>query len=53
MRVDESTLNGSRIKIARISIEVDMNKALISKFRLIRRIQKVEYKGIYTSCMLW
>ena len=28
-------------------MEVDLEKALISKFELIRRIRKIEYEGIH------
>ncbi|KAJ8774667.1 hypothetical protein K2173_017113 [Erythroxylum novogranatense] len=50
MRVDESTEANTRAKYARISMEVDLSKPLIAKFRLRRRIWKVEYKGLHLVC---
>lgn len=47
MRVDASTELVSRAKYARISIEVDLNKLLKSKFHLRRHIWKVK------ACMLY
>ncbi|KAJ8762306.1 hypothetical protein K2173_007463 [Erythroxylum novogranatense] len=50
VRVDESTKASTRAKYARISVEVDLKKSLISKFRLKRKIWKVEYEGLHLVC---
>ncbi|KAJ8764835.1 hypothetical protein K2173_010300 [Erythroxylum novogranatense] len=50
MRVDKSTEASTRAKYARISVEVDLRKPLISKFRLKCRIWKVEYEGLHLVC---
>ncbi|KAJ8769183.1 hypothetical protein K2173_000958 [Erythroxylum novogranatense] len=50
MRVDGSTEASSRAKYARISVEVDMRKPLLSKFRMMRKIWRVEYEGLHLVC---
>ncbi|KAJ4851652.1 hypothetical protein Tsubulata_014474 [Turnera subulata] len=44
----EVTLRYSRVKYARICIEVDLTKPLVSKFRLCRKIWRVVYEGLST-----
>lgn len=37
----------SRAKYARLCIEVDLSQPLVAKFRMRRRIWRIEYKGIH------
>ncbi|KAJ1403694.1 Zinc finger, CCHC-type [Sesbania bispinosa] len=39
-----------RAKFARICIEIDLNKILISQFSLEKRIYNVEYEGLHLVC---
>ncbi|CAN1140682.1 hypothetical protein LINPERHAP2_LOCUS12009, partial [Linum perenne] len=48
VRLDHSTLEGSRGKFARICVEVDLSKPLLSKYRLRRRVRRVDYEGLHT-----
>ncbi|KAJ8747958.1 hypothetical protein K2173_007845 [Erythroxylum novogranatense] len=50
MRVDESTEASSQAKYARINVEIDLSKPLIAKFRMRRRIWKMEYEGLHLVC---
>ncbi|CAN1147044.1 Uncharacterized protein At4g02000 [Linum perenne] len=50
VRVDGMTLLGSRGNYARLCIEVDLNKPLVSKYLLNRRVRRVEYEGLHEIC---
>ncbi|CAN1127159.1 hypothetical protein LINPERHAP2_LOCUS3861 [Linum perenne] len=50
VRLDHTTLEGSRGNFARICVEVDLSKPLLSKYRLRRRVRRVEYEGLHTIC---
>ncbi|CAN1149421.1 hypothetical protein LINPERHAP2_LOCUS17012, partial [Linum perenne] len=50
VRLDHTTLEGSRGNFARICVEVDLSKPLLSKYRLRRPIRRVEYEGLHTIC---
>ncbi|CAN1120793.1 hypothetical protein LINPERHAP2_LOCUS409 [Linum perenne] len=50
VRVDGTTLFGSRGNYARVCIEVDLLKPLVSKYRLHRRVRRVEYEGLHEIC---
>ncbi|CAN1142820.1 hypothetical protein LINPERPRIM_LOCUS26198 [Linum perenne] len=50
VRLDGTTLEGSRGNFARICVEVDLSKPLLSKYRLRRRIRRIEYEGLHTIC---
>ncbi|CAN1128426.1 hypothetical protein LINPERHAP2_LOCUS4620 [Linum perenne] len=50
VRVDHTTLEGSRGNFARICVEVDLCKPLLSKYRLRRRVRRIEYEGLHTIC---
>ena len=50
IRVDNATSTKSCGHYKRISVEVDLIKLLVSKFRLRRRIGKLEYEGIHLVC---
>ncbi|CAN1154165.1 hypothetical protein LINPERHAP2_LOCUS19853 [Linum perenne] len=48
VRLDLTTLGGSRGNFARICVEVDLSKPLLSKYRLRRRVRRIEYEGLHT-----
>ncbi|CAN1131016.1 hypothetical protein LINPERHAP2_LOCUS6160 [Linum perenne] len=48
--IDHTTLEGSRGNFARICVEVDLSKPLLSKYRLRRRVRRIEYEGLHTIC---
>lgn len=50
VKVDVATEEASRAKYARFSVEIDLARPLISKFRMRRRIWRVEYEGIHLVC---
>ncbi|CAN1135614.1 hypothetical protein LINPERHAP2_LOCUS8956 [Linum perenne] len=50
IRVDGTTLLGSRGNYVRLCIEVDLHKPLVSKYRLNRRVRRVEYEGLHEIC---
>ncbi|CAN1153892.1 hypothetical protein LINPERHAP2_LOCUS19690 [Linum perenne] len=50
VRIDHTTLEGTRGNFARICVEVDLSKPLLSKYRLRRRVRRVEYEGLHTIC---
>ncbi|CAN1241897.1 hypothetical protein LINPERPRIM_LOCUS5150 [Linum perenne] len=45
VRIDHTTLEGSRGNFARICVEVDLSKPLLYKYRLRRRVHRIEYEG--------
>lgn len=47
MRVDIATEERTRAKFARLFMEIDLSKPLISKFRMRRRIWRLEYEGMH------
>ncbi|CAN1133019.1 hypothetical protein LINPERHAP2_LOCUS7404 [Linum perenne] len=50
IRIDHTTLQGNRGNFARICVEVDISKPLVSKYRLRRRVRRIEYEGLHTIC---
>ncbi|CAN1187237.1 hypothetical protein LINPERHAP2_LOCUS38612 [Linum perenne] len=50
VRLDLTTMGGSRGNFARICVEVDLSKPLLSKYRLRRRVCHIEYEGLHTIC---
>ena len=50
IRVDNATSTMSRGHYARICVEVDLLKPLVSKFKFRRRIRTLEYEGIHLVC---
>ncbi|CAN1187910.1 hypothetical protein LINPERHAP2_LOCUS39002 [Linum perenne] len=50
VRIDHTTLEGSRGNFARICVEVDLSKPLLSKYRLRRQIRRIEYEGLHVIC---
>ncbi|CAN1182439.1 hypothetical protein LINPERHAP2_LOCUS35969, partial [Linum perenne] len=47
VRVDGTTLFGSRGNYARMYVEIDLHKPLVSKYRLHRRVHLIEYEGLH------
>ncbi|CAN1134646.1 hypothetical protein LINPERHAP2_LOCUS8395 [Linum perenne] len=50
VRIDHTTLEGTRGNFTRICVEVDLSKPLLSKYRLRRRVRRIEYEGLHTIC---
>ncbi|CAN1121713.1 hypothetical protein LINPERHAP2_LOCUS921 [Linum perenne] len=50
VRIDYTTIEGSRGNFARICVEVDLSKPLLSKYRLRRRVRRIEYEGLHVIC---
>jgi len=50
IRNDDSTASSTGAKFARISEEIDLNKPMCSKFRMKRKIWKVEYESLHLVC---
>ncbi|CAL1366078.1 unnamed protein product [Linum trigynum] len=49
-KINFNTANGSRGNYARICVEIDLRKRLVSKYRIERRVRRVEYEGLHTVC---
>lgn len=47
IKVDYATSVTSRGKFARLCVEVDLYKTLLSKFCLRKNVRKIEYEGFY------
>lgn len=47
MKIDSATSLVSRGHFTRMCIEVDLSKPLVPKFRLDRRIHRIEYEGLH------
>ncbi|XP_031131947.1 uncharacterized protein LOC116033335 [Ipomoea triloba] len=50
IKADMNTSTGSRGRFARILVEVDISKPLLSKFKLKKRIRIIEYEGLHLVC---
>ncbi|CAN1185857.1 hypothetical protein LINPERHAP2_LOCUS37820 [Linum perenne] len=50
VRVDGTTLFGNRGNYARVCVEIDLREPLISKYRLHRRVRRIEYEGLHKIC---
>ncbi|CAI0453976.1 unnamed protein product [Linum tenue] len=50
VRVDRATQTGDRGKYARVNIEVDLTKPLLSKFKIEGLTYYVEYEGLHRIC---
>ncbi|KAJ9152791.1 hypothetical protein P3X46_026312 [Hevea brasiliensis] len=48
--VDDTTLQATQGKYARVCVEVDLSKSLLLKFCLRHRIKRIEYKGVHQIC---
>ncbi|CAN1133109.1 hypothetical protein LINPERHAP2_LOCUS7459 [Linum perenne] len=47
VRIDHTTLEGSKGNFARMCVEVDLAKPLLSKYRLRCRVRRIEYEGLH------
>ncbi|CAN1142454.1 hypothetical protein LINPERHAP2_LOCUS13095 [Linum perenne] len=50
VRIDNTTLSGTRGNYARLCVEIDLHRPLLSKYRLRRRVRRIEYEGLHTIC---
>ncbi|CAN1126735.1 Putative ribonuclease H protein At1g65750, partial [Linum perenne] len=50
VRVDGTTLFGNRGNYARVCVEIDLREPLVSKYRLHRRVRRIEYEGLHEIC---
>ncbi|CAI0451791.1 unnamed protein product [Linum tenue] len=50
VKMDETTRAATRGHFARICVEVDLTKPLIVKYRLERRVRRLEYEGLHNVC---
>ncbi|XP_019184648.1 PREDICTED: uncharacterized protein LOC109179603 [Ipomoea nil] len=50
VRVDQATSQVSRGRFARMCVEIDLTKPLISKFKLRKRTRFIAYEGIHLVC---
>ena len=50
LKVDRTTSVRMRGNYARICVEVDLTKPLLSKFKLRRRIRHISYEGLHMIC---
>ena len=50
VKVDQAIDQVLRGKYARICVEVDITKPLLERFKLRRRIRRIEYEGIHLVC---
>lgn len=50
LRVDVSTASAARGRYARLCVEIDLSKPLFSKFRLRKKVKRIEYEGIQVIC---
>lgn len=51
LKLDETTASASRLRFARVCIEIDLEKLLVSQFRLenVAEPQLVEYEALTLS----
>lgn len=50
IKVDQATSLISRGKFARLCVEVDITKPLLAKFKIRRRVIRIEYEGLHLIC---
>ena len=48
--IDYATNTISRGPYARICVEIDLLKPLVAKFKMRRRVRRVEYEGLHLVC---
>ncbi|KAJ8429057.1 hypothetical protein Cgig2_025046 [Carnegiea gigantea] len=48
--IDQTTANANRGQLSRLSLEVDLSKPLLSKFRLRGGVWRIQYEGIKFIC---
>ncbi|CAN1181162.1 hypothetical protein LINPERHAP2_LOCUS35206, partial [Linum perenne] len=47
---DHTKLEGNWGNFVRICVKVDLSKPLLSKYRLRRRVRRIEYEGLHIIC---
>ncbi|KAJ4823443.1 hypothetical protein Tsubulata_023132 [Turnera subulata] len=52
IKIDKVTTRSTRGKYARVSVEVDLTKPLLSKFRMHRKVWKIVYEGLTNVCFM-
>lgn len=50
VKIDQATNFVNRGMFARMCVEIDITKPLVSKFKLRRRVRKIEYEGMHLVC---
>ncbi|CAI0419541.1 unnamed protein product [Linum tenue] len=50
IRLDRATETGARAKFARVCVEVDLTKPLLSKFKVAGIEYEIKYEGLYNVC---
>ncbi|KAL8142551.1 hypothetical protein V2J09_015583 [Rumex salicifolius] len=50
LKIDKTTAMGERGRFTRLCVEVDTEKPLLSKFRMIGRIWRIQYEGFKMIC---
>lgn len=50
LRIDNTTASAERGQFARLSVEVDLTKPLLSKFRLDGKVWPIQYEGLRMLC---
>lgn len=50
IRADHNTGMAARGRFARICVEVDITKPLLTMFKLKRRVRRIEYEGLHLVC---
>lgn len=50
IKIDDATSLTSRGRFARMCVEVDLTKPLLARYKLRRRVYKIEYEGIHMVC---
>ncbi|XP_074301678.1 uncharacterized protein LOC141633088 [Silene latifolia] len=50
IRVDKNTASAERRQFTRLSVEVDISKPLLSKFRLNGKVYCIQYEGLRMTC---
>lgn len=50
IRADHSTDSATRGRFARICVEVDITKPLLTQFKMKKRVRRIEYEGIHLVC---
>lgn len=50
IKIDHATSFANRGMFARMCVEVDITKPFVSKFKLKRRVRRIEYEGVHLVC---
>ncbi|CAI0502330.1 unnamed protein product [Linum tenue] len=50
IRLDRATETGARAKFARVCVEIDLTKPLLSKFKVVGLEYEIKYEGLHNVC---